>query len=61
MNIFPISGVAIANADVMSWPLHVAGPLASAAHPAGATHDAIPAIKRRAAAATVASVKRGTI
>ncbi len=45
---------------VMSWTLHVAGPVAPAAHPAAATHDAIPAIKRRAAAATVASVNRGT-
>ncbi len=56
----PLSGVAIASADVMSWTLHVAGPVASAAHPAVATQDAIPAIKRRAAAATVASVDRGT-
>ena len=55
-----LRGVSIANADVMSWPLHVAAPAASAAHPAVATHDAIPAIKRRAAAATVASVNRGT-
>jgi hypothetical protein len=55
------SRVAIATADAMSWTLHVAGPVASAAHPAGATHVAIPAIKRRAAAATVASVNRGPI
>ena len=55
------SCVAIANADVMSWSLRVAGPAASAAHPVVATHDAIPATKRRTAAATVASVKRGTI
>ncbi len=59
MKIFQNSGVAVANADVMSWTLRVAGADASAAHPTVATHDAIPAIKRRAAAATVASVNRG--
>ena len=61
MNAHEFSGVAIANAVVMPWPLYVAGPVASAAHLAVATHDAIPAIKRRTAAATVASVNRGTI
>jgi hypothetical protein len=64
-----IPGVVIAGVDVMSWPLHVAGPVAQAAHPAAATHDAIPAVaahdaipamKRRTAAASVASVNRGT-
>jgi hypothetical protein len=61
MKIIQNPGVAIAAADVvMSWPLHVAGPVAPTAHPAAATHVAIPAIKRRAAAATVASVNRGT-
>jgi hypothetical protein len=61
MKIIQNPGVAVAAADVvMSWPLHVAGPVASAAHPVVATHVAIPAIKRRAAAATVASVNRGT-
>ncbi|MBJ7341641.1 hypothetical protein [Mycolicibacterium sp.] len=55
-----LSGVAIANADVMSWPLHVAAPAASAGHPAVATPGAITAMKRRAAAAPVASVNRGT-
>jgi hypothetical protein len=60
MKIIQNSGVAIASADVMSWPLYVAGPAAaSAAHPVVATHDAIPAIERRTAAATVASVNRG--
>lgn len=58
MKIFQNVGVAAANADV-SWTLRVAGPVAMAAHPAVATHVAIPAIKRRAAAATVASVNRG--
>jgi hypothetical protein len=53
-----IPGVAIPCADVMSWPLYVAGPATPAAHPGVATHVAIPAIKRRAAAATVASVNR---
>jgi hypothetical protein len=51
--------VAVVSADVMAWPLQVAGPAAPAAHPAGATHVAIPANKRRTAAATVASVYRG--
>lgn len=54
MKIFQNSGVAAV--DVMSWTLRVAGPVA----PAVATHDAIPAIKRRTAAATVASVYRGS-
>ena len=61
MNRSQYSGVSIANAVVMSSPLHVAGPAAPwAAHPT-AMHVAIPAIKRRAAAATVASVNRGPI
>ncbi len=52
------SGVAVAGgAAVMSWTLHVAGPVASASHPTPATRDAIPAIKRR----TAASVNRGFI
>ncbi|HYO03050.1 MAG TPA: hypothetical protein VET27_14745 [Mycobacterium sp.] len=56
------SGVAVAGgAAVTSWTLHVAGPVASAAHPTAATRDAIPATKRRTAAATVASVNRGFI
>ncbi|TPG34481.1 hypothetical protein [Mycolicibacterium hodleri] len=54
-----ISGT-IANADVMSWPLHAAASAPSAGHPAVATQDAILAMKRRTAAATVASVNRGT-
>lgn len=57
---FPYLNVANAAADAMSWPLRVAGPVASAAHPGGATHVAIPAIKRRIAVATVASVNRGS-
>ena len=63
MKIYQDCGVAAANADradVMSWTLHVAGPVALAAHPAVATHVAIPAIMRPTAAATVASVNRGT-
>ena len=60
MNVNSFSGVAIATADVMSWTSHVAGPAAPAAHPAMATHDAIPATKRRYAAARVASVNWGT-
>ncbi|MDX1888650.1 hypothetical protein [Mycolicibacterium sp. 050158] len=50
-----------ANVDVMPWSLHVAGPVAPAAHWAIGTKRAIPALKRRAAAATVASVNRGSI
>lgn len=61
MNVYKFSGVVIASADVMSWTSHVAGPVASAAHPVIATHDAIPATKRRNAAAPVASVNRGSI
>jgi hypothetical protein len=61
MNAHQFSGVAIVNVVVMPSPLYVAGPVASAAHWAVATHDAIPAIKRRTAAATVESVNRGTI
>jgi hypothetical protein len=54
------SGVAIARAAVMPSPLHVAGAAAKPQHWSVATHHAIPAMKRRAAAATVASVNRGT-
>jgi hypothetical protein len=61
MNVNIFAGVAVADAAVMSSPLNVAGPVASAAHWAIETHDAIPAIKRREAAATVASVNRGSI
>jgi hypothetical protein len=61
MNVYSFSGVAIASADVMPWTSHVAGSVASAAHPAIATHDAIPATKRRNAAAPVASVNRGSV
>ena len=57
MDFTQYSGVFVASAAIMSSPLHVA----SAAHPTVATHDAITANKRRAAAATVASVNRGTI
>ena len=61
MNVYSSCGVANANANanVMSWTSHVAGPVAAAAHPSIATFDAIPATKRRTAAATVASVNRG--
>lgn len=52
------SGAAIA--AVMPWTLHAVAP-AAAARPAVAAHAAIPAIKRRTAAASVASVNRGTI
>jgi hypothetical protein len=58
MKNFQNFGVAVVGVDAMSWPLRVAGPAAAAAHPAAATHVAIPAIKRPAAA-TVASVYRG--
>jgi len=54
------SGVAIANAVVTSSPLAVAGPAMPAGHSTAAMRGAIPAPKRRAAAATVASVNRGT-
>ncbi len=60
MNITMYSGVAVAGAAIMPSPLHVAGPVASATHWPIATHEVIPAFKRRAAAATVASVNRGT-
>jgi hypothetical protein len=59
VNIHQNFGVAVGSADVM-WTLRAAGPAAFAAHPAAATPDAIPANKRRTAAATVASVNRGT-
>lgn len=60
MNSHPFSGVAVVSAAVMPWTLHVAGPVAPAAHPAVTAHGAITASKRRTAAATVASVNRGT-
>jgi hypothetical protein len=48
----------------MSWTLHVAGTAAAAAHPAAAYAatgaQVIMPRKRRTAAATVASVNRGT-
>lgn len=53
------SGVAVANAAVTSSPLAVAGPATPAGHPKAAMRGAIPAYERRAAA-TVASVNRGT-
>ena len=56
------SGVAVARAAaVMPWTLHVAGPAALVAHSTAAARDAIPATKRRTAAAPVASVNRGLI
>jgi 3-dehydroquinate dehydratase len=54
-------GVTAAGVAVMPSSLLVAGPAASATHWAVAMHDAIPAIKRPAAAAPVASVNRGPI
>jgi hypothetical protein len=55
VNINTFSGVGVAG---MSWTLHVSGVAAHAAH-AIAAH-AIPSPKRRTAAATAASVNRGT-
>jgi len=56
MNTF--SGVGVAG---MSWTLRVAGTARTAAHPAISAFHAIPPRKRHAAAAaTVASVNRGT-
>lgn len=55
---FTQSGVFVANAAVMSSPLYLAGS-AAAGHPMADTQHAIPAFERRAAA-TVASVNRGT-
>jgi len=46
-------------AAVTSSPLAVAGPATPAGHPKAAMRGAIPAYERRAAA-TVASVNRGT-
>ena len=43
-----------------SWAFPVFGRVASPTHSTVAMHVAIPAIERRAAAATVASVNRGT-
>jgi hypothetical protein len=60
MDFTQYSGVFVAGTAIMSSPLHVAGPVTPAVHPTVATHDAIPANKRRAAAATAASVNRGT-
>lgn len=60
MDFIQHSGVTVATAANMSSPLYVAGPVAMLGHPTVATHDAIPANKRRAAAANVASVNRGT-
>jgi hypothetical protein len=61
VNINSFSGVGVAG---MSWPLHVAGTPAAAAHPAAAYAEAgtqvIMPRARRNAAATVASVNRGT-
>ncbi len=51
------SGVGI---EGMSWTLHVAGTATAAAHSAASAHHAVPRPERRAAAATVASVNRGT-
>ncbi|MET0452750.1 MAG: hypothetical protein ABW137_13055 [Mycobacterium sp.] len=58
---FNIFGYGVTSAAVMPWTLHVAGPAAWAAHPASAAQHAIPAMKRRTATATAASVNRGTI
>jgi hypothetical protein len=57
VNINTFSGVGVAG---MSWALHVSGAAAAAAHPAAAAHAMIPSPKRRNAAATAASVNRGT-
>jgi hypothetical protein len=61
VNINKFSGVGVAG---MSWTLHVAGTAAAAAHPTTAYAawgaQAIMPPKRRHAAATVASVNRGT-
>jgi hypothetical protein len=61
VNFSEFSGVGVAG---MSWTLHVAGPVAAAAYPAAAHAtfgaQAIMPPKRRHAAATVASVNRGT-
>jgi hypothetical protein len=61
VNINSFFGVGVAD---MSWPLHVAGTPATAAHPAAAyaaTGEGIILPRaRRTTAATVASVNRGT-
>ena len=57
VNINTFSGVGAAG---MSWALHVSGFAAAAANPAAAVQATIPSPKRRTAAATAASVKRGT-
>ena len=57
MKFFNNDGIAVTD---MSWTLPVAGRVAPSTHSTVAMHVAIPAIKRRAAAATVASVNRGT-
>jgi hypothetical protein len=51
------SGVGV---EDMSWTLHVASAPTPPAQSAAIAHHAIPRPKRRAAAATVASVNRGT-
>jgi hypothetical protein len=60
VNFNEFSGVGVAG---MSWPLHVTGSAAAAAHPAAAHAtlgaQAIMPPKRQRAAATVASVNRG--
>ena len=61
VNTNTFSGVGVAG---MSWTLHVAGTAVAAAHPSAAYArtgaQAIMPPKRRTAAATVASVNRGT-
>jgi len=65
VNVKTFSGVNVGVAG-MSWTLQVSGPAAAAAHPAaayavsGAQAITPPTRRRHAAAATVASVKRGT-
>ena len=63
VNVNTFSGVNVGVAG-MSWTLHVPGTAAAAAHPAAAHvatgAQAIMPPKRRTAAATVASVNRGT-
>ncbi|WP_149374158.1 hypothetical protein [Mycolicibacterium sp. P9-64] len=65
VNVNEFSGVKI-GVTGMSWTLHVSGSAAATAHPAsayaasGAQAITPPKRRRHAAAATVASVKRGT-
>jgi hypothetical protein len=56
VNINTFSGVGVAG---MSWTLHVPGTAAAAAHVATGAQAIMPR-RRRTAAATVASVNRGT-